>query len=117
MPNWTRGRWKANLYDSTDRGDFNHSIKHHEDGCDLTHAGCDSEEDAALIEQAPELYKALDRITDLTVCEPNPVAEHQEKWFRDLRIATANALRILASARGEKWDSRYYPLLPNGEKP
>lgn len=98
MPNWTPGPWKTSLNDSTGYGDFRHSIKHHEDGCNLTHAGCDSEQDAALIESAPALYTALDRITDITVSDAD---RNPAQWFADLRRETDNALKVLARARGE----------------
>ena len=59
---------------------------------------------AQLAAHAPDLYAALDDLTDITVCIDGPI-ETEPQFFSDLRNRTRRALSALAKARGEKPDA------------
>ena len=56
---------------------------------------------APLLAAAPDLYTALDDLTDITVCIDGPIGTDPQ-FFRDLREKTRRALAAIAKARGEK---------------
>jgi hypothetical protein len=61
----------------------------------------DRTENAQLCATAPDLYAALDDLTDITVCIDGPIGTDPQ-FFSDLRNRTRRALDVMAKARGEK---------------
>jgi hypothetical protein len=51
----------------------------------------------------PDLYKALDKLTDITSCAED-LDTHRDEWLYDLADATREALIAIAKAKGETSD-------------
>lgn len=62
-------------------------------------------EQAQLFSAAPDLYAALDDLTDITVCIDGPIGADPQ-FFSDLRDRTRRALAIMEKARGSVPESQ-----------